>query len=109
MSEVCPGEIVFNSQKSAFEEAVKRGWNCFYKVFPQGRHMYGIAPATKYLANIILRRKEPERTYQELMRHGTPLATYFDIDAEYDERPTDVVATRKTLIEAIHKLLETQF
>ena len=107
MTEACPGEIVFMNQQAAFDAAGKHGWSCFYKVFPQGRHMYGIAPNNRALARIIL--ASNDRTYQEIMQHGTFLATYFDIDAEFDECPDDVVACRKALIEAFHALLTKAF
>ena len=107
MIEACPPEIVFTSQASAFAAADTRGWKGFYKVFPEGKHMYGIMPTNKWLARIIL--ASNDRTYQELMRHGWPLATYWDIDAEFEEKPDNVKETRKKLIEAFHKVLADVF
>ena len=102
-------ELTFPSQAAAFSAADAKGWNCFYKVFPQGKHMYGICPNNKGLARLILRADPEDRTYQELMRDGQKIATYWDIDAEYDSAPTDVVACRKTLITAFEGLLATAF
>ena len=100
---------VHSRQADAFAEGDKNGYTVFFKAFPEGRDRFLTCKHKKTLAKNIIGAPDECRTFQEIIRDGTWINPYWDLDIMLPKLPDDLAQRRKKIMLAFEELCHVVF